>query len=135
MHYQDRYLRYTRARVADAALSRRLVEAALGSVATNWTGILASHCPVAEAWDILGSVIAQAVRTRAVAGRCTNLYRSLPPLQADVVVLRHRLCLSDEQAADLLGVEESVITSQLRMAHRTILRRQQDSQAPEGAAT
>ncbi|MER5881189.1 hypothetical protein ABT119_35385 [Streptomyces sp. NPDC001910] len=128
MHYQDRYLRYTRVRVADPVLSRELVEAALGSVATNWASLLASHCPAAEAWDILGSFIAQAVRSRAAARRCSVVYRVLPPLQADVVILRHRLCLSDEQAADLLGVEESVVTTQLRMAHRTVSHRLQQSQ-------
>lgn len=120
MHYQDRYLRYTRVRVADPGLSRELVETALGSMAINWTGLLASHCPAAEAWDILGSAIAQAVRGQAAASLCNVVYRILPQLQADVVVLRHRLCLSDEQAADLLGVEESVVTSQLRMAHRAM---------------
>lgn len=133
MHYQDRYLRYTRVRVADPGLSRDLVEAALGSVAINWTGLLASHCPAAEAWDILGSVIAQAVRGQAAASLCNVVYRILPQMQADVVVLRHRLYLSDEQAADLLGVEEPVVTSQLRMAHRTMSRHFEHSPIPANA--
>ncbi|MGP3737563.1 hypothetical protein ACTWJ9_31070 (plasmid) [Streptomyces sp. GDS52] len=130
MHYQDRYLRYTRVRVADPGLSRELVEAALGSVAINWAGLLASRCPAAEAWDILGSVIAQAIRGQAAASLCNVVYRILPQMQADVVVLRHRLSLSDEQAADLLGVEEPVVTSQLRMAHRTMSRHLEYSPIP-----
>ncbi|MGQ4374813.1 hypothetical protein ACN6K9_001684 [Streptomyces sp. SAS_267] len=130
MRYQDRYLRYARARVADPILSRELVEAALGSVAVNWAGVLASHCPAAEAWDILGSVIAQALRGQTAASRCNVVYRLLPPLQADVVILRHRLCLSDEQAADLLGVEESVVTSQLLMARRTVSQEQEHFVVP-----
>ncbi|WNO70153.1 hypothetical protein [Streptomyces sp. AM8-1-1] len=120
MHYQDRYLRYTRVRVADPGLSRELVETTLGSVAVNWADLLASPCPAAEAWAILGSVIAQAARGQAATSLSSVAYRILPALQADVVILRHRLCLSNEQTADLLGVEESVVTSQLRMAHRTM---------------
>jgi hypothetical protein len=123
MLYQDRYLRYTRARVADPGLSRELVETALGSVATNWATVLASHRPAAEAWDILGSLIAQAVRGQSAANICNAVHRVLPPLQADVVILRHRLSLSDEQAADLMGVEEPLVASQLKMAHRTMARR------------
>ncbi|WSQ15127.1 hypothetical protein OG604_49645 [Streptomyces sp. NBC_01231] len=123
MLYQDRYLRYARARVADAGLSRQLVEAALGSVATNWATVLASRCPTAEAWNILGSLIAQAVRGHSAASICNTVYRVLPPLQADVVILRHRLSLSDGQAADLMGVEEPVVATQLRMARRTMARR------------
>lgn len=122
MLYQDRYLRYARVRVTDPRLSRNLVETALGSVATNWTSLLASHCPAAEAWSILGSLIAQAVRGQAAAKLCNAVYRTLPPLQADVVILHHRLSLSDEQAADLMGVEEPLVASQLRMAHRAMSR-------------
>ncbi|WP_328687764.1 hypothetical protein OHA74_54740 [Streptomyces phaeochromogenes] len=122
MLYQDRYLRYTRVRVADPGLSRTLVEAALGSVATNWATVLASHCPAAEAWNILGSLIAQAVRGHAATESCSTVYRVLPLLQADVVILRHRLSLSDQQAADLMGVEEPLVASQLRMAHRNMSR-------------
>jgi hypothetical protein len=122
MLYQDRYLRYARVRVIDPGLSRTLVETALGSVATNWASVLASHRPAAEAWSILGSLIAQAVRGQTAAKFCNDVYRALPPLQADVVILRHRLSLSDEQAADLMGVEEPVVASQLRMAHRTMSR-------------
>ncbi|MEU0248278.1 hypothetical protein ABZ192_28915 [Streptomyces sp. NPDC006235] len=126
--YQDHYLRYTRARVADPDLSRELVETALGSVAINWATVLASRRPAAEAWDILGSLIAQALHGHATATLCNTVYRVLPPLQADVVILRHRLSLSDGQAADLIGVEESVVASQLRMAHRTMARRTAPSQ-------
>ncbi|MGI5372625.1 hypothetical protein [Streptomyces iakyrus] len=121
--YQDRYLRYTRARVADPDLSRELVETTLGSVAINWASVLASRRPAAEAWDILGSLIAQTLRGPAAATLCNTVYRVLPPLQADVVILRHRLSLSNKQAADLIGVEEPVVASQLRMAHRTMARR------------
>ncbi|MET7852320.1 hypothetical protein [Streptomyces avermitilis] len=121
--YQDRYLRYACARVADPGLSRELVETALGSVAINWANVLASHCPAAEAWNILGSLIAQAVRGHAAPKFCNAVYRALPPLQADLVILRHRLSLSDEQAADLMGVERPLVASQLRMAHRTMARR------------
>ncbi|MEV6594749.1 hypothetical protein [Streptomyces acidicola] len=122
--YQDRYLRYARARLADPGLSRRLVETALGKVATNWASVLASHCPAAEAWTILGSVITAAAHrsTAAGAGSCNAVYRILSTLQADIVTLRHGLSLSEEQAADLMGVEEPVVACQLRMAHRNLPR-------------
>jgi hypothetical protein len=120
--YQERYLRYTRARGGDPSLSRRLVETALGKVAVNWVGVLASHCPAAEAWGILGSVISTAVRGRPAvrAKPCNAVYRMLSPLQADIVVLRHRLSLDVEQTAELMGVDEPVVSSQLRMAHRNL---------------
>ncbi|MFE0520851.1 hypothetical protein [Streptomyces sp. NPDC058954] len=120
MLYQDRYLRYARARVADPSLSRHLVETALGSVATNWTAVLASHCPAAEAWSILSALVARAVRGQSATTVCSAVYRVLPPMQADLVILRHRLSLSDEQAADLMGVEEPLVASQLKMAHRVM---------------
>lgn len=120
--YQEHYLRYTQARISDPGLSRRLVETALGNVATNWANLLASHCPAAEAWSILRALIAQAARGRAAAKLSNAVYRVLPPLQADVVILRHCLSLSDEQAADLMGVEKPLVASQLRMAHRTMSR-------------
>jgi hypothetical protein len=126
--YEDRYLRYTRARITDPDLSRELVETTLGSVAINWASVLASRRPAAEAWDILGSLIAQALRGPAAATLCNTVYRVLPPLQADVVILRHRLYLSNKQAADLIGVEESVVASQLRTAHRTMAKRTEPSQ-------
>ncbi|MFJ8536853.1 hypothetical protein [Streptomyces sp. NPDC093591] len=123
MLYQDRYLRYARARIADPRLSRELVETALGSVATNWAAVLASHRPAAEAWNILGSLIAQAVHGQAASTVCNAVYRVLPPLQADIIILRHRLSLSDEQAADLMGVEEPLVASQLKMAYRAMAER------------
>ncbi|MER7179494.1 hypothetical protein ABT404_08415 [Streptomyces hyaluromycini] len=118
LHYQDRYLSYTRVRVGDPQLSRRLVETALGSVATNWSSLVASHCPAAEAWSILGALITKAARAGTATKFHNAVYRSLSPLQADVFVLRHRLSLSDEEAADLMGVEQPLVASQLRMAHR-----------------
>ncbi|MFE1797699.1 hypothetical protein ACFW9L_16210 [Streptomyces sp. NPDC059517] len=120
--YRDRYLRYTRERVQDAWVSQRLVEAALGNLATIWPTVISSSRPAAVAWRLLDALISSALRERsAEAGqRVDAVHQVLPPAQADAVILRCRLRLSEVQAAELMGVEQPAVASQLRMAQRAL---------------
>ncbi|MET9116061.1 sigma-70 region 4 domain-containing protein [Streptomyces longwoodensis] len=118
--HQERYLRYTRERVQDASMSRQVVEAVLGNLATLWPTVISSPRPAAVAWRLLDALISSALRDTALPRPVDAVHRMLPPAQADAVILRCRLHLSDAQAAELMGVETSTVASQLRMAQRAL---------------
>ncbi|MFD7817631.1 sigma factor-like helix-turn-helix DNA-binding protein [Streptomyces sp. NPDC059785] len=120
--HQERYLRYTQERMQDAWVSRKVVEAALGNLATIWPAVISSSRPAAVAWRLLDALISSALRgQRARAAHPLDpVHRILPPAQADAVILRCRLQLSQAQAAEVMGVEEPAVASQLRMAQRAL---------------
>ncbi|MFM9700163.1 sigma factor-like helix-turn-helix DNA-binding protein [Streptomyces europaeiscabiei] len=120
--HRERYLRYTRERVQDAWVSQKVVEAALGNLATIWPTVISSSRPAAIAWRLLDALIASALRGQQTDGaqRLDAVHRALPPAQADAVILRCRLRLSEAQAAELMGVETPAVASHLRMAQRTL---------------
>ncbi|MGI5414244.1 sigma factor-like helix-turn-helix DNA-binding protein [Streptomyces chartreusis] len=120
--YQERYLHYTRERVQDAWMSQQLVEAVLGNLVTIWPAVISSPRPAAVAWRLLDALISSALRSHghAVAQPVDAVHQVLPPAQADAVILRCRLHLSEAQAAELMGVEAPAVASQLRMAQRAL---------------
>ncbi|KUN55465.1 hypothetical protein AQJ46_49410 [Streptomyces canus] len=119
--HQERYLHYTRERVQDAWMSRQVVEAVLGNLATLWPTVISSPRPAAVAWRLLDALISSALRGTAPPARPVDaVHRMLPPAQADAVILRCRLRLSEAQAAELMGVEAPAVASQLRMAQRAL---------------
>ncbi|MBT2529924.1 sigma-70 region 4 domain-containing protein [Streptomyces sp. ISL-99] len=118
--YRDAYLRYAQARLADAETSRTVVEMALGQLALNWSAALSS-CPAAVAWQLLGHLITlSSGQAAAVATGREDIYRQLPAVQADAVILCHRLSLTPGQAAALMGVEEPAVNSRLSAALRRL---------------
>lgn len=133
--HRERYLRYTRERVQDAWVSQKLVEAALGNLATIWPTVISSSRPAAVAWRLLDALISSALRGhRSGAAQPVDVvHRVLPPAQADAVILRCRLHLSEEQAAELMGVEQPAVASQLRMAQRALPGRLTAAPAAAGA--
>lgn len=120
--YQERYLHYTRERVQDAWMSQQLVAAVLGNLVTIWPTVISSPRPAAVAWRLLDALISSALRDRgyAVAQPVDAVHQVLPTAQADAVILRCRLHLSEAQAAELMGVEAPAVASQLRMAQRAL---------------
>lgn len=119
--HQERYLRYTRERMQDAGMSRQVVEAVLGNLATLWPTVISSPRPAAVAWRLLDALISSALRAAVQPARPVDaVHRMLPPAQADAVILRCRLRLSETQAAELMGVEAPAVASQLRMAQRAL---------------
>ncbi|MFF9119034.1 hypothetical protein ACF09Y_26165 [Streptomyces massasporeus] len=122
LQHQEGYLRYTRERVQDAWVSRQVVETALGTLATTWPQVISSARPAAVAWQLLDALIGSALRgSRDLRSDPVDaVHRMLPQKQADAVILRCRLRLSEEEAAELMGVEAWVVASHLRMAQRAL---------------
>jgi DNA-directed RNA polymerase specialized sigma24 family protein len=108
--------------VQDAWLSRQVVEAALGNLATMWPEVISSVRPAAVAWRLLDALICAALRGSSAwrSGAVDVVHRALPKRQADAVILRCRLRLSESEAAELMGVEAWVVASQLRIAQQTL---------------
>ncbi|WP_329240762.1 sigma-70 region 4 domain-containing protein [Streptomyces sp. NBC_01478] len=131
--HQDRYLHYTRERVQDAWMSRQVVEAVLGNLATIWPTVISSPRPAAVAWRLLDALITSALggRQAGAAQPADAVHQLLPRAQADAVILRCRLDLSEKEAAELMGVEAPAVASQLRMAQRALPGRW--TAAPAGA--
>ncbi|MFD8381745.1 hypothetical protein ACFV2X_24975 [Streptomyces sp. NPDC059679] len=63
----------------------------------------------------------------------SGLYGVLPTEQADAVVLHYRLSMTLTEAADLMGIDPSVLASHLLMAERCIPRRLSGILHPPGA--
>lgn len=120
LQHQEGYLRYTRERVQDAWMSRQVVETALGNLATTWPEVISSARPAAVAWQLLDALIVSALRPARASGSVDAVHRVLPQRQADAVILRCRLRLGEEEAAELMGVEAWVVASQLRMAQQAL---------------
>ncbi|MFD3580810.1 sigma factor-like helix-turn-helix DNA-binding protein [Streptomyces sp. NPDC058644] len=117
--HQEPYLRFACERLRDRQASGQVVEAVFGHLEADWPAVISSPRPAAVAWQLLDSLIAAALRARAARGG-DIVHRVLPPAQADVVILRCRLRLSQAEAAEVMGVEEPAVASHLRMAERTI---------------
>ncbi|MEU9413672.1 hypothetical protein AB0E08_49405 [Streptomyces sp. NPDC048281] len=83
-------------RGADLALE------ALRRLAGQWAVVLGSSSPSALAWDLL-STRAASWRTESVG----RLHEILERLEADALVLRHRLGISAAQAAHAMGLTEA----------------------------
>ncbi|MGW7064059.1 sigma factor-like helix-turn-helix DNA-binding protein [Streptomyces sp. NPDC054904] len=121
---QDRYIRYARARSLDASRARAVVESVLDALVETWPAVISSDRPASIVWDMLATRVAAAAREarerRTGRGRDT-LHSALPDQQADVVVLRYRLCLTAAETADLMGLDEPEVTVQLRwgLSHLT----------------
>ncbi|MFH9674924.1 hypothetical protein ACH4L5_22020 [Streptomyces sp. NPDC017405] len=79
-----------------------LARAALQEVAARWLAVLGSPSPSAAAWDLLSQKCA-ARRT----GPAARLHRMLHRLEADALVLRHKMGLTRCQAAHAMGLAEA----------------------------
>lgn len=103
------YQRYAAVHVGAGPGARRLVEAVLGDLAMRWWEILSEPSPAAASWRVL------AARVSGVS-RSSRTYELLDARRADAVVLRYRLGLPVETAADLMGIEEADLARILRAA-------------------
>ncbi|MER7141313.1 hypothetical protein ACIRVI_00155 [[Kitasatospora] papulosa] len=122
--HQDAYLRYSEARLRQTEAGREAVQEALGGLLLVWTAALGSSCPAAMAWDLLKQAVLRAQQyLPSAAPPVEAAYQELPNEVADAVVLCGDLSLSVQQAAEVMGVEEPVVRSRLRIAQRTLLAR------------
>ena len=93
------YLAYADTRATTGHPAGPRVETALAELAGLWSQALRSNSPKAVAWYVLGSVIAEH------HGQDGDLIHHVwQRRQADAVLLHHRLGLSTESAADLMGI-------------------------------
>jgi len=107
------YTRYVAVRIRDGGRARSLAQAALGDLAMVWAEALQSPSPSALAWRLLTA------RTgHAAAGGGLELYRVLPAPQADAVLLRYRLGMSADAAAELMGWQRGEFACLLKAAVR-----------------
>ncbi|UWM47658.1 sigma-70 region 4 domain-containing protein [Streptomyces carpaticus] len=120
--HHDRYLQYGRVRLSTVAAAEVAVETALGDLAVRWPSTLGSPRPVAVAWQILGNRMASA----PLSGDDDIFHRTLPSVQADVLVLRRCLALTASQIADLMGIDEPRIKHHLVLAEHNITKELMD---------
>ncbi|MEU9372004.1 hypothetical protein AB0D71_46885 [Streptomyces avermitilis] len=113
LHHLDVYILYATARVGDGRQARALVEATLGDLAMLWAEALESPSPAALAWRLLTARTNHAATVSSPA-----LYRVLPAPQADAVLLRYRLGLSPDRAADAMGWQPGEFAYVLKAAVR-----------------
>lgn len=114
--YRERYLRYAFARLGPDRQVAALVQDVFEDLATRWHEALRSPSPTALAWDLLTT------KLNAAGGDATAPapHDRLPDGTADALVLC-RVCGMDvEEAADVMGVDASSVTSRLGMAERTL---------------
>ncbi|WEH12214.1 hypothetical protein [Streptomyces sp. VNUA24] len=108
----DIYTRYATLRLGDDRQARALAQAALGDLAMMWPEALQSPSPSALAWRLLAARIGRAAADNRA------LYRVLPAVQADAVLLRYRLGLPDDKAAEVMGWQPGEFTCLLKTAVR-----------------
>lgn len=96
------YWRFSSTTAGSPHRGGELARAALQEIAACWPAVLGSASPSAAAWDLLSQKCA--VRRTGPAAR---LRRVLHRLEADALVLRHKMGLTHRQAAHAMGLAEA----------------------------
>ncbi|MEV7596962.1 hypothetical protein AB0O91_06185 [Kitasatospora sp. NPDC089797] len=120
---RSRYLMYAQARLQDDRAGQAAVAEALHRTHSRWEVVLRSPSPAQEAWSALRCSVTAARRGRDDLGTASGedlLHRLLPGPIADIVLLRHRLGLSPEAVATLMGTEVSVVEAGALTAKRLL---------------
>ncbi|MBT2469547.1 hypothetical protein J7E97_17085 [Streptomyces sp. ISL-66] len=111
--YRPLYARYAAARLRSACRGADLADTVLSDVARSWPAALTCPSPAALVWKLLtGEVEATAQRRARPA--------LLPCSQADTLILRHRLGLAPEAAAEVMGISPSEFSSLHQAALRAL---------------
>ena len=108
------YAHYAAIRTGSRETGERVTATAFGALALTWPEVLHSPSPAAAAWKLLE----RCTRCAVPAANCCALYDVLPAAQADVLLLRYRLGLAAQQAADVLGISVADLTMRVRTAIR-----------------
>ncbi|MEV5730770.1 hypothetical protein AB0N50_34045 [Streptomyces pharetrae] len=96
------YWRFSSTAAGSPHRGGELARAALQEVAARWPMVLGSASPSAAAWDLLSQKCA-ARRT----GPAARLHRVLHRLEADALLLRHKMGLTRCQSAHAMGLAEA----------------------------
>lgn len=115
--YERPYLAYARLRTGDAGRAAQAVTEAFAALASQWQKALRSECLAADAWNILNTAVGVAVEFRPGGSqrRC-----HLTTVQADAVRLHHRLGLTLQNTAALMGTDDHTVRAALSSAARTV---------------
>lgn len=112
--YRPLYARYAAARLKNAGHGAEIADAALTGLAQCWSEALTCESPAAMGWRLFTGIV-----EASVGGR-SRLVMPLPCPQADTVILRHRLGLAPESAADVMGITTSEFSTLHQAALRTL---------------
>ncbi|MFD4994674.1 hypothetical protein [Streptomyces buecherae] len=96
------YQRFTCAIAGSPHQGSDLARTALRVVAANWPMVLGSASPSAAAWDLLSR---QCTVTRAESA--SRAHTMLDRLEADALVLRHKVGLTARRAGHAMGLPEA----------------------------
>ncbi|MEV7644251.1 hypothetical protein AB0O32_30435 [Streptomyces rubiginosohelvolus] len=115
--YERPYLAYAHLRTGDAGRAAQAVAEAFTALSSRWTQALRSECLAADAWSILNTAVGVAVEFRPDGSqrRC-----HLTTVQADAVRLHHRLGLTLQETAALMGTDDHTVRAALSSAARTV---------------
>ncbi|MFI1018169.1 hypothetical protein [Streptomyces sp. NPDC020965] len=125
--HHDRYLRYARARLDDPAAAATAVAETFTDLSVVWKEILSSPSPAALAWRILRHAVER--RPRASDGEPAG--PAFTAEQADAMLLHGHLDMPVAEAADVMGIDDSLLRVRLASAQRLLCARSRES----GAAT
>ncbi|MEU8522427.1 hypothetical protein [Streptomyces sp. NPDC048577] len=115
LEHGDVYRRYAAAVTGDPAAGERVVGVALLELRAQWFTAPRSPAPSALAWPLLCAATAA---SRTVTMRA--LERALGSRQADALVLRHRLGLTPQRAAHVMGMTPAAFELLRRKALRRV---------------
>ncbi|MFJ7527948.1 hypothetical protein ACIQ1S_23845 [Streptomyces griseus] len=117
---QPRYTRYASARLTRDADVQVAVHITFGLASGNWAWLLSQPVLAAAVWaELRHQVEARLVKGAPPDHHAAALYKALPRVKADSVLLCHRLHFDVEAAAELMGVEPPAVEASLRAAKRT----------------
>ncbi|MFF5721395.1 hypothetical protein [Streptomyces buecherae] len=96
------YQRFSSAIAGSPHRGNELARTALCAVAAHWPAVLGSASPSATAWDLLSQQC-----TLVQAEPASRVHAMLDRLEADALVLRHKIGLTSQQAGHAMGLSEA----------------------------
>lgn len=112
--YRPLYARYAAARLESAGRGADIADAGLSRFARCWPEALTCASPAAVVWKLFTRMVDSSARHPA------RPVLALPCPQADTVILRHRLGLAPEAAADVMGISASEFSTLHQAALRAL---------------
>lgn len=116
LHY-DTYVDYAQVRTRSRVRAVRCVENVFDRLCASWHDVLRGS-PASRAWELLSEQAG--CLSDCSMGHSWPIHCLLEDRQADAVLLHQRLCLSVEEAANLMGVPDYTVRSLLRTADRAL---------------
>ncbi|MFJ3519837.1 hypothetical protein [Streptomyces sp. NPDC090131] len=112
--YRPLYARYAAARLESAGHGADVADTVLSGFARCWAEALTCASPAAVVWKLFTGTVESSAR------RPARPVTALPCPQADTVILRHRLGLAPEAAAEVMGISASEFSTLHQAALRAL---------------